>query len=111
VGGGRCPVFVLKTPRSIFLCTVTPYTPPLLLTAQAGPEHPERLMTDRTSYISYLESQLERVTSACLTVQSFDERLEGVNSSLRLLEDKVPLAPHALASTLHVDHCLKESPC
>lgn len=30
---------------------------------------PDRLMTDRSSYISYLEAQLERVSAACLTVQ------------------------------------------
>lgn len=30
---------------------------------------PDRLLTDRGSYIAYLESQLERVSAACLTVQ------------------------------------------
>ena len=51
--------------------------------------HPDKLLTDRSTYIGYLESQLERVTSACLTVQSFDQRIETVASSARLLEEKV----------------------
>lgn len=50
---------------------------------------PDRLLTDRTSYIAYLESQLERVSAACLTVQSFDERLEQAVSGIRCLEEKV----------------------
>ncbi|KAK9817733.1 hypothetical protein WJX72_001374 [[Myrmecia] bisecta] len=50
---------------------------------------PDKLMTDRASYISYLESQLERITSACLTMQSFDERIESATSSARGLEEKV----------------------
>ena len=53
--------------------------------------HPDKLLTDRSTYIGYLESQLERVTSACLTVQSFDQRIETVASSARLLEEKVHL--------------------
>ena len=51
--------------------------------------HPDKLLTDRSTYIGYLESQLERVTSACLTVQSFDQRIETVTTSARLLEEKV----------------------
>ena len=51
--------------------------------------HPDKLLTDRSTYIGYLESQLERVTNACLTVQSFDQRLETVTSAARLLEEKV----------------------
>lgn len=51
--------------------------------------HPDKLLTDRSTYIGYLESQLERVTSACLTVHSFDQRIETVASSARLLEEKV----------------------
>lgn len=49
---------------------------------------PDRLLTDRGSYIAYLESQLERVSASCLTVQSFDERLEQAVSAIRCLEDK-----------------------
>lgn len=50
---------------------------------------PDRLLTDRSTYIAYLESQLERVTGACLTVQSFDQRIEAVTHTARSLEDKV----------------------
>ena len=49
---------------------------------------PDRLLTDRGSYIAYLESQLERVSAACLTVTSFDERLEQAVSAIRCLEEK-----------------------
>lgn len=31
-----------------------------------GAPPPDQLLTDRSSYISYLESQLERVSAACL---------------------------------------------
>jgi hypothetical protein len=50
---------------------------------------PDRLLTDRTSYIAYLESSLERVSAACLTVQSFDERLEQAVGCIRGLEEKL----------------------
>ncbi|EFN59710.1 hypothetical protein CHLNCDRAFT_49515 [Chlorella variabilis] len=55
---------------------------------EAAAPSPDRLLTDRTSYIAYLESQLERVSAACLTVSSFDGRLEEAVSAVRLLEDK-----------------------
>ena len=58
--------------------------------------HPDKLLTDRSTYIGYLESQLERVTSACLTVQSFDQRIETVASAARLLEEKVSTLSRAL---------------
>lgn len=41
---------------------------PFSLVQDALPS-PNQLLTDRTSYIAYLESQLERVAAACLTVQ------------------------------------------
>lgn len=50
---------------------------------------PERLLTDRASYISYLESQLDKVSSACLTVVSYDERLEAAVSAARALEERL----------------------
>ncbi len=56
-----------------------------------APAEAKKLLTDRASYIAYLESQLERVSAACLTVQSFDERLESVTSSTNLLQEKVRL--------------------
>lgn len=51
--------------------------------------NPDKLMTDRSTYITYLESQLERVTNACLTVESFDERMETAVSYSRRVEEKV----------------------
>lgn len=39
--------------------------------------------------IAYLESQLERVSAACLTVQTYDERLEAAVAASRTLEDRV----------------------
>ncbi|KAK9843350.1 hypothetical protein WJX74_010817 [Apatococcus lobatus] len=50
---------------------------------------PDHLLTDRAAYISYLESQLEHVTSACMTVASFEERLEAATASQRSLTMKV----------------------
>ena len=35
----------------------------------------EMLLTDRGEYIKFLESQLDAVTQACLTAQSFGERI------------------------------------
>ena len=61
--------------------------------------HPDKLLTDRSTYIGYLESQLERVTNACLTVQSFDQRIETVASAARLLEEKVGSCKAACPST------------
>ena len=65
-----------------------PATPLTACPQEAAAPSPDRLLTDRTSYIAYLESQLERVSAACLTVSSFDGRLEEAVSAVRLLEDK-----------------------
>ena len=62
--------------------------------AVQAPAEAKKLLTDRTAYIAYLESQLERVSAACLTVQSFDERLESVTSSAHLLQEKVHPFPN-----------------
>lgn len=63
----------------------------LCCTLQAK-ERPEKLLTDRSAYILYLESQLERVTAACMTVHSFEERLEDATSRVQALEEKVTAA-------------------
>ena len=62
---------------------------------------PDRLLTDRSTYIAYLESQLERVTGACLTVQSFDQRIEAVTHAARSLEEKVWPAHKLMAPGKH----------
>lgn len=64
-----------------------------------------------------MESQLERVTGACLTVQSFDQRIEAVTHAARSLEEKVWPA-HKLISpgkhsllTVHPDQYTHATPC
>lgn len=49
----------------------------------------ERLLTDRASYISFLEVQLERVSAACITTQGFDERLEDLAGTVVAMEEKL----------------------
>ena len=46
-------------------------------------------MTDRTSHMRYLESQLDRMNAACSTVNSFDRRIEDMRGGLTVLQDKV----------------------
>lgn len=47
------------------------------------------LMTDRTSHMRYLESQLERMNAACSKFSSFDCRLEDMRGQVTMLQDKV----------------------
>eukprot|EP00742_Colponemidia_sp_Colp-10_P009356 GILJ01010194.1.p1 GENE.GILJ01010194.1~~GILJ01010194.1.p1 ORF type:complete len:640 (+),score=99.16 GILJ01010194.1:66-1922(+) len=49
----------------------------------------QRLLTDRSAYIAFLEVQLERVTASCLTVQGFSERIEQVQSHVNTVEEKI----------------------
>jgi len=49
----------------------------------------EKLLTDRSAYITFLEVQLERVSAACLTSQSFSERIEEVRAQTINYEEKV----------------------
>lgn len=48
-----------------------------------------RLMTDRGAYMSFLEVQLERVSSACLTTQGFDERLHQLSALASSAEERI----------------------
>jgi hypothetical protein len=48
-----------------------------------------KMMTDRSAYMSFLEVQLERVSSACLTVQGFAERIEQISNQMGTQEEKV----------------------
>ena len=57
--------------------------------ASAHPIEKSRLMTDRSAYISFLEVQLERVTSSCLTVQAFSDRIEQLQSQILTMEDRI----------------------
>lgn len=56
---------------------------------QAQVANPDRLLADRSAYIAHLESELQRISAACLTVHSFSERLEGTETRAQLLEEKV----------------------
>ncbi|OWZ14901.1 hypothetical protein PHMEG_00011548 [Phytophthora megakarya] len=41
----------------------------------------KKLLTDRNAYISFLEVQLERVSTACLTTQAFEKRLAALENA------------------------------
>ncbi|KAI3429557.1 hypothetical protein D9Q98_005645 [Chlorella vulgaris] len=69
---------------------------------------PDRLLTDRTSYISYLEAQLERVSAACLSVQAYDSRIEESVAAVRCLEGKL-LSLSRLVST--TQQCAERQEC
>ena len=45
-----------------------------------------RLLTDRAAYLSFLEVQLERVSTSCLTVQGFSGRIEELQSQIMTME-------------------------
>jgi hypothetical protein len=47
------------------------------------------LMADRSTYMRYLESQLERMNKTCSTVKAFDSRIEDMRGGLTVLQDKV----------------------
>ena len=49
----------------------------------------ERLLTDRGAYLSFLEVQLERVSAACLQVQGFDARIDGLSTQSVQNEEKL----------------------
>jgi hypothetical protein len=49
----------------------------------------EMLLTDRGEYIRFLESQLDAVTNACLTAQSFDERIVGIGAASVAQDEKI----------------------
>ena len=49
----------------------------------------ERLLTDRGAYLSFLEVQLERVSAACLQVQGFDARIDGLSTQAVQNEEKL----------------------
>ena len=49
----------------------------------------ERLLTDRSAYVSFLEVQLERVASACLTTEGFDGRIAQLLEKTARVDEKV----------------------
>ncbi|KAK1940415.1 hypothetical protein P3T76_007866 [Phytophthora citrophthora] len=54
-----------------------------------GDKDTKKLLTDRSAYISFLEVQLERVSAACLTTQTFEKRLAELESSQVANDQKV----------------------
>ncbi|RYH05568.1 hypothetical protein EON65_44360, partial [archaeon] len=50
---------------------------------------PASLLTDRGAYVNFLEVQLERVSAACLNVQSFEERFNDTQTMLRTVEQRI----------------------
>ena len=49
----------------------------------------KRLLTDRSAYISFLEVQLERVTTSCLTMQGFADRIEQLQAQVTTADEKM----------------------
>lgn len=47
------------------------------------------LLTDRGAYLNYLEVQLERVSTACLSVQAYDDRFNDMQSLIVSLDSKI----------------------
>ena len=41
-----------------------------------------RSMVDRAAYMSFLESQLERVTASCKTVESYNSRIDTMQDAM-----------------------------
>lgn len=47
------------------------------------------MVTDRSAYIVYLETQLERTASACLTVQNFADRMNRMADQIVSVEERI----------------------
>jgi len=45
-------------------------------------------MQDSNAYISFLETQLDKVSSFCLTIESFNSKLEDINLNIKGMEDR-----------------------
>jgi hypothetical protein len=54
-----------------------------------GDRNTKQLLTDRNAYISFLEVQLERVSAACLSAQTFEKRLAELEASQVANEQKI----------------------
>lgn len=49
---------------------------------------PPALLTDRNAYINFLEVQLERVSSACFSVQAYEQRFNDMQGLIVSLEER-----------------------
>lgn len=61
-----------------------------------------KLMTDRTSYMAFLEVELERVSAACMTVQAYHERLQQISTVQQEYDGKLKQFSRALKLTSNV---------
>lgn len=59
------------------------------LLRHCGEKNAKKLLTDRGAYISFLEVQLERVSAACLTTQTFEKRLAELEAAQTAHDERV----------------------
>ena len=52
------------------------------------PVDPPAILTDRTTYLNFLETQLERVSAACMSVAQYDQRFKDMESLIVKLESR-----------------------
>lgn len=50
---------------------------------------PPSLLTDRGAYVNFLEIQLERVTSACFAMQSYEQKMNDMQLLLTNFDEKL----------------------
>ena len=62
------------------------------LQKHSSQEGTRNLLTDRNAYISYLEVQIEKVSTACLTTQSFDKKIDTLQLNVSDLDRYVSFA-------------------
>ena len=57
--------------------------------AQHGlPSDPPAILTDRTTYLNFLETQLDRVSAACMNVAQYDQRFKDMEALIVKLEGR-----------------------
>ena len=57
-------------------------------TGRTLPDHPSSSVTDRGAYVNFLEVQLERVSSACMNAQSYDQRFNDLHELMANVEQR-----------------------
>ena len=58
------------------------------LDARGIPTDPPAILTDRTTYVNFLETQLERVSAACMSVSKYDQRFKDMEALIVRLEGR-----------------------
>eukprot|EP01138_Halocafeteria_seosinensis_P008101 gb/GECG01008279.1/.p1 GENE.gb/GECG01008279.1/~~gb/GECG01008279.1/.p1 ORF type:complete len:894 (+),score=181.63 gb/GECG01008279.1/:1-2682(+) len=64
--------------------------------SNSNDELSQKLLTDRGAYMSFLEVQLERVSSAVLTVQGHSDRIDDIDNKVGKVENKTSNLSEAL---------------